>query len=92
MKNDIAAVLDRYGTGRVFWCHFWIPGVKTDKTAKKRRKNEQKARYGLRNKKSAGCFFCLGNRYNEAAYSMGIVLSKLGRKQEAIAGTVPTFD
>jgi len=26
--------------------------------------------------------------YNEAAYSMGIVLSKLGRKQEAISGTV----
>ena len=30
----------------------------------------------------------LMDRYNEAAYSTGIVLSKLGRKQEAISGTV----
>ena len=41
--------MDRYGTGpRSFGATFWIPGVKTEKTAKKRRKNEQKwARYGL---------------------------------------------
>ena len=43
----MAAVLDRYGTGPLsFGATFWIPGAKTEKTAKKRRKNEQKwARY-----------------------------------------------
>ena len=43
------AVSDRYGAGpRSFGATFWIPGVKTERTAKKRRKNEQKwARYGL---------------------------------------------
>ena len=41
--------MDRCGTGpRSFGATFWNPGVKTEKTAKKRRKNEQKwARYGL---------------------------------------------
>ena len=45
----MAAVLDRCGTGpRSFGATFWNPGVETEKTAKKRRKNEQKwARYGL---------------------------------------------
>jgi len=39
--------LDRYGTGPLsFGAAYWIPGVKTAKAAKKRRKNEQKwARY-----------------------------------------------
>ena len=43
----MAAVLDRYGTGPLsFGTTFRIPCVKTEKTAKKRRKNEQKwARY-----------------------------------------------
>ena len=46
----LAAVLDRYATGpRSSGATFWIPGVKTEKTAKKRRKNEQKwARYSLK--------------------------------------------
>ena len=39
--------MDRYGTGpRSFGATFWIPGVKTEKTAKKRRKKRPKrARY-----------------------------------------------
>ena len=43
----MAAVSDRYGTGpRCFGAACWIPGVKTEITAKKRRKTEQKwARY-----------------------------------------------
>ena len=42
-----SAVSDRYGAGpRSFGATFWNPGVETEKTAKKRRKNEQKwARY-----------------------------------------------
>ena len=45
-----AAVFDRYGTApRSFGATFWNPGVKTEKTAKKREKTGQKwARYGLR--------------------------------------------
>ena len=45
-----SAVFGRYGTGpRSFGADFWNPGAKTEKTAKKRRKTEQKwARYGLR--------------------------------------------
>ena len=46
----VAAVLDRYATGpRSFGATFWIPGAKTQRTAKKWRKNEPKkwARYGL---------------------------------------------
>eukprot|EP01045_Picozoa_sp_COSAG04_P030772 COSAG04_NODE_5463_length_1609_cov_9.307377_1_plen_85_part_10 len=44
------AVSDRYGAGpRSFGATLRIPGVETEKTAKKWRKNEQKrARYGLR--------------------------------------------
>ena len=46
----LAAVLDRYAAGPgSFGAPLRIPGVKTEKTAKKRRKNEQTwARYGLR--------------------------------------------
>ena len=45
-----SAVFDRYGTGPLsFGATFWNPGVKTEKTAKKREKTGQKwARYGLR--------------------------------------------
>ena len=45
-----SAVFDRYGTApRSFGATFWNPGVKTEKTAKKREKTGQKwARYGLR--------------------------------------------
>ena len=45
----VAAVLDRYATGPLsFGATSWIHGAKTERTAKKRRKNEQKwARYGL---------------------------------------------
>ena len=41
--------MDRYATALLsFGATFWIPGVKTERTAKKRRKTEQKwARYGL---------------------------------------------
>ena len=35
--------MDRYATDpRSFGAPFWIPGVKTERAAKKRRKNEQK--------------------------------------------------
>ena len=46
----VAAVFGRYGTDpRSSSATFWNPGVKVEKPAKKRRKNEQKwARYGLR--------------------------------------------
>ena len=39
--------MDRYATGpRSFGAFFWIPGVKTERTAKKRRKKRPKwARY-----------------------------------------------
>ena len=45
----MAAVFGRCGTGpRLFGAAFGIPGVETEKTAKERRKTEQKlARYGL---------------------------------------------
>eukprot|EP01045_Picozoa_sp_COSAG04_P010546 COSAG04_NODE_648_length_11585_cov_20.935335_11_plen_208_part_00 len=45
-----SAVSDRYAAGpRSFGATLWNPGVKTENTAKKWRKNEQKwARYGLR--------------------------------------------
>ncbi len=44
----LATVLDRYATNPLSpGATFWIPGVKTEIAAKKRRKNEQKwARYG----------------------------------------------
>ena len=44
----LAAALDRYATDPLSsGATFWNPGVKTEKAAKKRRKNEQKwARYG----------------------------------------------
>ena len=44
-----SAVLDYSQPPRSFGATFWNPGVKTERTAKKRRKNEQRwARYGLR--------------------------------------------
>ena len=45
-----SAVFNRYAAGpRSLAATFWNPGVTTEKTAKKWRKNEQKwARYGLR--------------------------------------------
>ena len=60
----LAAVLDRYGTDpRSFGATFWIPGVKTERTAKKRRTNEQKwARYShLKRVRAADLF--LMDRY-----------------------------
>ena len=57
--------MDRYATGpRSFGAACWIPGVKTEKTAKKRRKNEQKwARYSHL-KRVRAALLCLRNRYN----------------------------
>ena len=51
--------MDRCGTGpRSFSASFWNPGVETEKTAKKRRKNEQKwARYGLTQRVRAADLF-----------------------------------
>ena len=45
----MAPVFGRYGTGPLsFGATFWNPGAKTQRTAKKWRKNEPKwARYGL---------------------------------------------
>ena len=62
----MAAVLDRYGTGPgSFGATFRIPGVKTERTAKKRRKTELKwARYGL-TKRVRAALLCLGNRYED---------------------------
>ena len=58
------AVLDRYGTGpRSFGATFWNPGFKTEKTAKKREKTEQKwARYGLRKRVRVADLFLM-DRY-----------------------------
>ena len=60
----MAAVLDRYGTGpRSFGATFRILRVKTERTAKKRRKNEQKwARYGLTKRVRAADLFLM-DRY-----------------------------
>ena len=57
--------MDRYATGpRSSGATFWIPGVKTEKTAKKRRKNEQKwARYSHL-KRVRAALLCLRNRYS----------------------------
>jgi len=55
-----SAVSDRCGTApRSFGATFWNPGVKTEKTAKKREKTGQKwARYGLR-KRVRAALLCL---------------------------------
>ena len=60
----MAAVFDRYGTGpRSFGATFWNPGVKTEKTAKKREKTGQKwARYGLRKRVRVADLFVM-DRY-----------------------------
>ena len=57
-------VLDRYGTApRSFGATFWNPGVKTEKTAKKREKTGQKwARYGLRKRVRVADLFLM-DRY-----------------------------
>ena len=57
--------MDRCATGpRSFGAACWIPGVKTEKTAKKRRKNEQKwARYSHL-KRVRAALLCLRNRYD----------------------------
>ena len=58
--------MDRYGTDpRSFGATFWNLGAEAEKTAKKRRKNEQKwARYGL-TKRVRAALLCLGNRYED---------------------------
>ena len=60
----MAAVLDRYGTGpRCFGAACWIPGVKTERTAKKWGKKRQKwARYSHL-KRVRAALLCLRNRY-----------------------------
>ena len=51
----MAAVFGRYGTGpRSFGATFWNPGVTTEKTAKKPRKNGAKMGEIWPKKKSAG--------------------------------------
>ena len=60
-----SAVFDRYGTTpRSFGATFWNPGVKTEKTAKKREKTGQKwARYGLRKRVRVADLFVM-DRYS----------------------------
>ena len=60
--------MDRYGTGpRSFGAACWIPGVKTDKTAKKRRKKRPKwARYSLTKRVRVADLFLM-DRYIEDA-------------------------
>ena len=66
--------MDRYGTGPLsFGTTFWIPRVKTERTAKKRRKNEQKwARYGLRKRVRVADPFLM-DRYVALTYDHRIV-------------------
>ena len=52
------AVSDR--CPRSFGATFWILGVKTERTAKRRRKNEQWARYGLRQRVRAAVLYSRG--------------------------------
>ena len=59
--------MDRCATDPLsFGATFWNPGVKTEKTAKKRRKNEQKwARYGLTKRVRVADLFLM-DRYEKA--------------------------
>ena len=61
----MAAVLDRYGTGALsLGAAYWIPGVETEKTAKKRRKSEQNwARYSHLKRVRVADLFVM-DRYN----------------------------
>ena len=62
----MAAVFGRYGTGpRSFGATFWNPGVKTEETAKKWRKNEQKWARNSLTKRVRAALLCLRNRYND---------------------------
>ena len=71
----MAAVLDRYGTVPLsFGATFRIPRVKTERTAKKRRENEQKwARYGLRKRVRVADLFLMDRYGWEAVFSVLIV-------------------
>ena len=64
--------MDRYATGpRSFGAACWIPGVKTEKTAKKRRKNEQKwARYSHLKRVRVADLFVM-DRYNDVGRPAG---------------------
>ena len=76
----MAAVLDRYGTVPLsFGATFRIPRVKTERTAKKRRKNEQKwARYSrLKRVRVADLF--LMDRYKDD----DDVLEKIAEREQA---------
>ena len=65
----MAAVFGRYATGPLsFGTTFRIPRVKTEKTAKKRRKNEQKwARYSHLKRVRVADLFVM-DRYVAAAF------------------------
>ena len=69
--------MDRYGTGpRFFGATFWNPGVETEKTAKKRRKNEQKwARYGLTKRVRVADLFVM-DRYAETVGEAPVISGK----------------
>ena len=58
--------MDRYATGpRSFGAFFWIPGVKTERTAKKRRKKRPKwARYSLTKRVRVADLFLM-DRYRQ---------------------------
>ena len=75
--------MDRYATGpRSSGATFWIPGVKTEKTAKKRRKNEQKwARYSHLKRVRAALLW-LRNRYECDAFDG----TEVGRQLASSAG------
>ena len=61
--------MDRYGTGPLsFGAFFWIPGVKTERTAKKRRKKRPKwERYSHLKRVRVADLFVM-DRYDLAPY------------------------
>ena len=64
----MAAVSDPYGNGPLsFGATFWISGVKTERTAKNWRKNEQKwARCGLSKRVRVADLFVMDSYYDHA--------------------------
>ena len=72
----MAAVLDRYGTGpRSFGAACRIPGVKTEKTAKKWRKNEQKwARYSHLQRVRVADLFLMDRYDNSVGHNANLLL------------------
>ena len=67
--------MDRYATGpRSFGAFFWIPGVETERAAKKRTKNEQKwARYSHLKRVRVADLFVMDRYHDGLPYAKGCV-------------------